>query len=55
MTLMNDLPDLAVVKDGTLDDRTGFVPTIELWCDSKQEWVAPDEGRRTFARGLPAS
>ena len=27
------------VKAGTLDDRSGVTPTVEVWCDHKQPWV----------------
>jgi hypothetical protein len=27
------------VKAGTLDDRSGVTPTVEVWCDDKQPWV----------------
>jgi len=27
------------VKAGTLDDRSGVVPNVEVWCVDKQPWV----------------
>ncbi|MET0908448.1 MAG: GFA family protein [Ilumatobacteraceae bacterium] len=27
------------VKAGTLDDRSGVVPTVQAWCEHKQPWV----------------
>ena len=33
------LPDIIVLKVGTLDDNSTFVPAAEVWCASKQDWV----------------
>jgi hypothetical protein len=30
---------ILAVKAGTLDDRSGVRPTVEVWCDHKQPWV----------------
>jgi hypothetical protein len=30
---------ILAVKAGTLDDRSGVQPTVEVWCDHKQPWV----------------
>jgi hypothetical protein len=30
---------ILAVKAGTLDDRSGVTPTVEVWCDHKQPWV----------------
>lgn len=27
------------VKAGTLDDKSGVKPTVEVWCDHRQPWV----------------
>jgi hypothetical protein len=27
------------VKAGTLDDRSGVAPTVEVWCEHQQPWV----------------
>ena len=32
-------PGLLAVKAGTLDDRSGVRPTLQVWCDDKQPWV----------------
>ena len=29
---------LLFVKSGTLDDPSGLVPTMEIFCDDAQEW-----------------
>jgi hypothetical protein len=31
--------EILAVKAGTLDDRSGVKPTVEVWCDHKQPWV----------------
>jgi hypothetical protein len=33
------MPGLVIVKAGTLDDTSTFKPTINLFCDSKMEWL----------------
>lgn len=34
---------ILAVKAGTLDDRSAVLPTVEVWCEHKQPWVAlPD-------------
>jgi hypothetical protein len=30
---------ILAVKAGTLDDKSGVKPTVEVWCDHKQPWV----------------
>lgn len=30
---------ILAVKAGTLDDRSGVVPTVQAWCAHKQPWV----------------
>jgi hypothetical protein len=31
---------VVAVKTGTLDDRSGVDPTVEVWCVDRQPWVA---------------
>jgi len=33
------LPDVAIIKAGTLDDTSWLKPTMEIFCDSAQPWV----------------
>lgn len=36
-------PDTLFIKAGTLDDTSDFVPTLQFWTRSKQNWVSiPD-------------
>lgn len=32
-------PGLVFVKAGTLDDTSGFRPQVQVWTQSKQDWV----------------
>ena len=34
-------PAIAIIKAGTLNDTSMVKPGGEVWCDSKQDWVAP--------------
>ena len=33
-------PGVFAVKAGTLDDKSAVSPTVEVWCEHKQPWVA---------------
>lgn len=32
-------PGMIFIKAGTLDDTTGFAPTLQFWTRSKQTWI----------------
>ena len=34
------LPEIAFIKAGTLDDTSWIKPTLEIWCETAQPWVA---------------
>ncbi len=53
LTTLAEMPGMAAVKAGTLDDRSWLEPEMDLWCDSKQSWLASTEERGEFATGLP--
>ena len=38
----------AVIKAGTFDDPSVFVPDSEIYCSSALPWVKPGEGRACF-------
>ena len=38
------MPALLFVKAGTLDDTSGLKPSVHLFCESKQPWVAIEPG-----------
>jgi|SRR5215472_1237293 hypothetical protein len=44
------LPGLTIVLAGTLDDRTGFQPSMELYCSSEQPWVRLGGERKRFPK-----
>lgn len=35
-------PGIVIVKVGTLDNTNTFKPDINIWCDSKMEWLKQD-------------
>ena len=37
-------PDNYFIKTGTLDDTSEFKPQFHVWCDTKQNWVALEDG-----------
>ncbi len=53
-TMLAEQPDLAIVKAGTLDDRSRLAPAVEIWCSTAQDWLATAAERPTFARDLQA-
>jgi hypothetical protein len=44
------MPDLVFIKAGTLDNAGEFKPTMEVYCDSAQPWVAQTAGTQKFAK-----
>lgn len=53
VSILAEAPDMAVVKAGTLDDRSWLAPEMEVWCDSAQAWFGAGEERGEFPRGIP--
>ena len=55
VSLADALPEMALIKAGTLHDSTWLEPTLHVWCDSAQPWV-PLEALTEAAlpRGVPA-
>jgi len=52
-SLSETMPELALIKAGTLCDRTWLEPAIEVWCNSAQPRVRHEpETRRCFGRGV---
>jgi hypothetical protein len=35
--------EIAIVKSGTLDDKSTVSPDVEVWCENKQSWVIMPE------------
>jgi hypothetical protein len=48
-------PTLDWVKAGTLNDTSWVTPTLSLWCDSAQDWVAQPDGVTRFSQGPKAT
>jgi hypothetical protein len=44
------MPDVAIIKAGTLDDTSWLKPTMEIYCDSAQPWVSLGGGMQRFAK-----
>ena len=45
------LPDLALIKAGTLDDASWLEPAVEVWTSSAQPWSPHFEQAAHFERG----
>lgn len=41
---------LAMVYAGTTEEPQRHVPAMNIFCESKLEWVVPNEGSQIFAR-----
>ncbi len=48
------MPELTFIKAGTLDDTSWLRPTMEIWCETAQPWVAIDSSRVRMKRNPPA-
>jgi hypothetical protein len=55
VTYSQAVPEMAIVKAGTLDDRSWVVPQFDVWCDSAQPWVEGDAERQRFPRSIAAA
>ncbi|NKB36058.1 MAG: aldehyde-activating protein [Gammaproteobacteria bacterium] len=47
------MQDIFVLKAGTLDDVSWLEPTVEIYCDSAQEWAKIAEGVESFPGMMP--
>ena len=45
-------PDAVALRAGTLDDASWFKPRVNLWTDSKQDWVPIDPKCKNFPRNV---
>ena len=50
-SLVSGMPGMAFLKTGTLDSTEGFQPQVQLFCDSKQDWVPLVEGVPAMPKG----
>jgi hypothetical protein len=46
------IPDMRMIRSGTLDDAEWVKPAMEIMCDEKQPWVALSGELKSFA-GMP--
>jgi hypothetical protein len=42
------MPDLVIIKAGTLDDTSTLQPAMHVYCSSKQNWVEIPAGVKAF-------
>ena len=47
------MPTLEFIKAGTLDDTSWLQPTMEIWCETAQPWLAADPARQRLPRNPP--
>jgi hypothetical protein len=45
------LPELVIIKAGTLDDTSWLNPTMHVYCDSAQAWTSIPQDATKFGRG----
>lgn len=46
------LPNLTIVKAGTLDDPSWVQPVSQIYCDSSQPWMQGRLDIKAFAKGM---
>jgi hypothetical protein len=46
------MPGFVIVKAGTADAPGGWIPAIEVYCDSALPWVLPLPGVKRVAKGV---
>jgi hypothetical protein len=47
------MPDLIVIRAGTLDEPARYRPQMVFWAEAAQDWDRPDATLPTFARMPP--
>ena len=50
-TLASAVPDLVIIKAGSLDDASWLEPAVEIWTSSSQPWSPHFEKAAQLARG----
>jgi hypothetical protein len=51
-TILTERPEIAIVKAGTLDDRSGLEPSAEIWSRRAHDWVGSSPDRARFVGDL---
>jgi hypothetical protein len=54
VSLVESVPDMAIIKAGTLTDRSWLSRTMHIGCDTVQPWVDMDEGMVQIPRNPPS-
>jgi hypothetical protein len=44
------MPDAVMIPVGTLDDKSGVRPTMQIYCDSAQPWAVLEAGIQRFPK-----
>jgi hypothetical protein len=44
------MPDIVMIRAGTMDDASWLKPAMEIYCDSKQPWVSLGGGLQSFPK-----
>lgn len=52
ISVPSDKPEIAYVKVGTLDDKGGIDPEVQIWCSSAQPWWSSQSEIPAFDRSL---
>ena len=47
------MPDVILLKAGSLDDSASYEPAGQIWCDSRQDWVKFETDYPEFAKMPP--
>lgn len=50
-SLAEAYPGMLILKAGTLDDRSGIKPGVQVWTQSKQSWVDLGPDLKAFEKG----
>jgi hypothetical protein len=54
-TVVASMPDLTLLKAGTLDDTSWLDPKMHIFCDSAQQWCPIPASSHQFPKGPPAA
>ena len=44
------MPELTMIKAGTLDDTSWLKPSMHIYCDSAQSWAVIPKDSQQFAK-----
>lgn len=55
ISTLESMPGMAAIKVGTLDDTSTVTPGVQLWCDSKQNWVELSSNLPGVPKNMPSA